>query len=119
MTDKTPQGDGLKGTRPNPGPASDAGEMKPATLTLANTDGVPNLTATGGNAIPGEIRVLDDKGQVCAVYTAGPYTEPSPALGTRSTRSTEPETFIDRPFLYTIYHRPTDPTLFSGTLLKP
>ncbi|MGW3820156.1 hypothetical protein [Streptomyces sp. NPDC005046] len=40
-----------------------------ATLTLEYRDGQPVLLATGGNAIPGEIQVLDPLGTPVARYT--------------------------------------------------
>ncbi len=61
MTDKTPQGDAPEGTRVNLDPV-----VEPGTLTLEYVDGVPVLTVSGGNALPGGIAVRDDAGNTVA-----------------------------------------------------
>ncbi|MEC3919745.1 hypothetical protein [Nocardia sp. CDC160] len=60
-----------KGSAPVNSPAVTVGKLS---LTYSE-DGVPTLNASGGNAIPGEIMVVDETGQPVAVYTAGAATK--------------------------------------------
>ena len=51
------------------------------TFTLGTLDGVPVLRADGANAVPAELAVVDGRGTVVAVYTAGPVAQLAPNSG--------------------------------------
>ncbi|TGA91889.1 hypothetical protein [Streptomyces sp. MZ04] len=68
MTEKTPKGDAPAGER--------LPLDQPAALTATTTNGVITLTCGAGNMIQGAIPVVDDEGNLLAVYTAGPTPTP-------------------------------------------
>ncbi|MFF1796295.1 hypothetical protein ACFVXQ_19095, partial [Kitasatospora sp. NPDC058263] len=49
------------------------------TLSLRYVDGAAVLVVTGGNAVPGELPVVDANGNAVATYTPGKPTAPTTA----------------------------------------